>query len=160
MSLTTRDCCPLTRSLKSGPWEWSHTIEYKLTIIRQPGQGGAADPKPRDLRTQLLEAEAAHFEKTTGKTPVASIASSEAGTRPKRLLEAGPDAEEQDEDQDAKRRRVLEETRDIDADSDGSEEEESSDEERSVFQGRHTIGQWTDTALAMTRQSLCGNSRK
>lgn len=54
---------------------------------------------------------------------------------PKRQLEGGPsdgtDGEIEEEDPEAKRRRVLEETRDIDADSDG-EEEESSEEERLV----------------------------
>lgn len=50
----------------------------------------------------------------------------------KRKLEAGPGQDDQaDEDIEAKRRRVLEETRDIDADSEGSKSE-SSDEERWV----------------------------
>lgn len=48
---------------------------------------------------------------------------------PKRQLESAPaDGSGETEDPEAKRRRILEETRDIDADSDGSEEE-SSDEE-------------------------------
>lgn len=55
-------------------------------------------------------------------------------TAPKRQLEAalpdgsGADGDEE-EDPEAKRRRILEETRDIDADSDGSEDD-SSEEER------------------------------
>lgn len=50
----------------------------------------------------------------------------------KRLLEAGPGQDgEDDEDMEIKRRRVLEETRDIDADSDGSHSD-SSDEDRYV----------------------------
>lgn len=55
-------------------------------------------------------------------------------TAPKRQLEAAPpDGSgadgEAEEDPEAKRRRILEETRDIDADSDGSEDD-SSEEER------------------------------
>lgn len=56
-------------------------------------------------------------------------------TTTKRQLESGiPDAEtgeggEAEEDPEAKRRRILEETRDIDADSEGSEEDDSSEEE-------------------------------
>lgn len=50
---------------------------------------------------------------------------------PKRQLEAAPDtgAEAEEEDPEAKRRRILEETREIDADSEGSEDD-SSEEER------------------------------
>ncbi|CAG8889989.1 unnamed protein product [Penicillium egyptiacum] len=100
--------------------------------VRQPGQGGAADanPSPRDLRAELLQAEAAHFAKKNG-VPVDQPAIAES-TVPKRQLEAAPedgiDGDIQEEDQDAKRRRILEETRDIDADSDESEED-SSDED-------------------------------
>jgi protein CWC15 len=51
---------------------------------------------------------------------------------PKRQLEAPPDAgPEGEEDPEAKRRRILEETRDIDADSEG-DEDDSSEEERYV----------------------------
>lgn len=57
---------------------------------------------------------------------------------PKRLLESAPDGEneEAEEDSEAKRRRILEETRDIDADSEGSDddssEEESDDEDEAA----------------------------
>ena len=50
---------------------------------------------------------------------------------PKRQLEgASPDGDAgtEEEDPEAKRRRILEETRDIDADSDESEEDSSEDE--------------------------------
>ena len=92
-----------------------------LTSQRQPGQGGSADPEVRDLRAQLLEAEAAHFSKTGGK-PLASDEEQSAATNvEKRRLEAGSAADDGGEETlDAKRRRVLEETRDIDADSEGS----------------------------------------
>lgn len=103
-----------------------------LTTFRKPGQGGDADNQPRDLRSELLAAEAANQAKKNG-TPIDE--SDSAGCAPKRQLrlEEGQDSpEDEDEDPDAKRRRILEETRDIDADSDGADSdssEEESDEE-------------------------------
>lgn len=102
-----------------------------ILVTRQPGQGGDADNEVRDLRAELLKAEAAHFAKKNG-VPVDEVTPTEPSA-PKRQLEptlANADAEggETEEDPEAKRRRILEESRDIDADSDGSEED-SSDEE-------------------------------
>lgn len=80
----------------------------------------------RDLRAQLLEAEAAHFSKMNSaatKTTSSSISS-------KRRLEDGPRQNGEEEDLEAKRRRVLEETRDVDADSDGSKSDDSREEDR------------------------------
>ena len=58
-----------------------------------------------------------------------------SGTKRQLELEKGQH-EPSEEDQDAKRRRILEETRDIDADSDGadseSSEEESDDEDETA----------------------------
>ena len=113
-----------------GPVSHYHTLRRPLDLIysRQPGQGGAADAEKRDLRAELLEAEAAHFAKTKG-TATESIP--DARNPAQRELEPAPDGDE-DEDPEAKRRRILEETRDIDADSDGGEMEssdESDDEE-------------------------------
>jgi protein CWC15 len=96
---------------------------------RKPGQGGAADLAGRDLRAQLLEAEAVHFAKTKGSGSTEADQKSEAGLSSKRQLEAPGQDGDIEEDMDAKRRRILEETRDIDADSKGSDSE-SSDEER------------------------------
>ncbi|KAJ5171882.1 hypothetical protein N7492_004475 [Penicillium capsulatum] len=98
--------------------------------VRQPGQGGDADNEVRDLRAELLKAEAAHFAKKNG-APVEDVHADSAA--PKRQLEPAPtggdiENDGEAEDPEAKRRRILEETRDIDADSDGSDEE-SSDEE-------------------------------
>lgn len=100
--------------------------------MRQPGQGGDADKHVvvRDLRQELLLAEAAHFAKVKGR-PAGTVAVEETGTQdvggPKRLLEGGEDQEE--EDLERKRRRVLEETRDIDADSEDDGEDDSSDDD-------------------------------
>ena len=53
----------------------------------------------------------------------------QAGTAPKRLLDDGQnDKDGNDEDPAAKRLRVLEETRDIDADSEGENDSSDSDE--------------------------------
>lgn len=95
--------------------------------VRKPGQGGEADSQPRDLRAELLRAEAIHFAKLKGG-PIPSD-DAEDITAPtinsaKRQLEIG---EEEEEDIDAKRRRILEESRDEDAESES--EDDSSDED-------------------------------
>ncbi|KAL8925227.1 MAG: hypothetical protein Q9172_002332 [Xanthocarpia lactea] len=100
---------------------------------RKPGQGGDADAQPRDLRAQLLEAEAAHFSKHGG-IATKSTAAMEPTISSKRQLEAATGRDDGgEEDIEAKRRRVLEETRHIDADSDeassAGSEEDSDDEE-------------------------------
>ncbi|KAI9804421.1 MAG: complexed with cef1p [Sarcosagium campestre] len=98
--------------------------------VRQAGQGGDADQAPRDLRQQLLEAEAAHQAKTKGLQQPANGARIESTDAPlKRQLEDGQGRDgDVDEDPDAKRRRILEETREIDADSESSEDGSSSDD--------------------------------
>ena len=96
----------------------------------QSGQGTEGEAARRDLRAELLQAEAAHFAKKNG-VPVPETS---AESTSKRQLEGTPangGDGELEEDPEAKRRRILEETREIDADSEGSEEE-SSEEERLV----------------------------
>jgi protein CWC15 len=97
-------------------------------VYRKPGQGGDADHQVRDLRAELLQAEAAHFAKVRGG-PVPAEPEPATNTT-KRQLENGEDEEE--EDPEAKRRRILEETRDIDADSDDAGEDDSSEDDRFV----------------------------
>ncbi|CZT48633.1 related to Pre-mRNA-splicing factor cwc15 [Rhynchosporium secalis] len=94
--------------------------------VRQPGQGGDADHEVRDLRAELLAAEAAHFAKAKGGPgPASEPAESGVQTNSaKRQLENG----DEEEDVDAKRRRVLEESRDIDADSENDEDDSSDDD--------------------------------
>jgi protein CWC15 len=76
----------------------------------------------------LLQAEAAHFAKIRGEP---ALAEAEPATNTaKRQLENGDEDEE--EDPEAKRRRILEETRDIDADSDDTGEDDSSEDDRLV----------------------------
>jgi protein CWC15 len=101
--------------------------------FRKPGQGGAPDAASysRDLRAELEAAEAAHFAKVNG-TPLPSSdaeASAACSKRPLALTDTANGAEE--EDSEAKRRKILEETRDIDADdtddSAGGGEDDDSD---------------------------------
>ncbi|KAI9678947.1 MAG: complexed with cef1p [Trizodia sp. TS-e1964] len=98
---------------------------YTHLKVRQPGQGGDADTEVRDLRAELLKAEAAHYAKTKGG-PDSGGGLSESTAPAKRSLE---DVSADEEDMDAKRQRVLEQTREIDADSDGAEADSSEDEE-------------------------------
>jgi protein CWC15 len=122
-------------------------------LSSQPGQGGDADSQARDLRAELLQAEAAHFAKKNG-VPIDEPSVSES-TAPKRQLEAAPpdgrgadgDAEE---DPEAKRRRILEETRDLDADSEGSEDD-SSEEERYALHKTSEKRLLTPTVMMTTK---------
>ncbi|KAJ3957687.1 complexed with cef1p [Colletotrichum tropicale] len=95
--------------------------------FRQAGQGGEADDEPRDLRAELLAAEAAHFAKKNGGAPPPSAADDDAPAGGvKRALEAASQVDGE-EDFETKRRRILEESRDIDADSEDEEEDDDSD---------------------------------
>lgn len=106
---------------------------YTLNIVRQAGQGGSAEAEKRDLRAELLKAEAAHFAKRNGAQGRATEEAEDHSSVEKRQLdqtEVGD--EEDDEAPEVKRRRlILEDAKDIDADSDGgdSDESESSEEE-------------------------------
>ncbi|KAF2126011.1 hypothetical protein P153DRAFT_298581 [Dothidotthia symphoricarpi CBS 119687] len=97
---------------------------------RQPGQGGDADDQTRDLRAELLEAEARHFAKKNG-TYIEPESAADSGSAPKRQIDAVSATEEGEEDEvDSKRRRIemLEKYREIDAD-DSSDQSESSDDD-------------------------------
>ncbi|KAK5989138.1 Pre-mRNA-splicing factor cwc15 [Cladobotryum mycophilum] len=83
---------------------------------RQSGQGGDADDESsRDLAADLLAAEA---DDDTGSV--------RGGKRPLNIKSG-----EEEEDLEAKRRRILEETRDMDADDDSEEDEEDSSDDDS-----------------------------
>lgn len=120
---------------------------HKTLKFRQATQGTTDEHSARDLRAELLRAERRHFAKKEGRelspeeeeagTPQLALEqASTDGKNLKRSLEdgvggEGHEGEQEEEDYEAKRRRVLEETRDVDADSDdGSEEDsDSSDDE-------------------------------
>jgi protein CWC15 len=95
---------------------------------RKAGQGGSAETEVRDLRAELLKAEAAHFAKKSGKPASDDGPLSDEHLGGKRALESGPDNDDPEEDPEVERRRlILEEAREIDADSDGGSSD-SSDE--------------------------------
>jgi len=97
---------------------------------RQPGQGGDADNYQRDLRAELLEAEARHIAKKNG-TYVEPEAATESGNEHKRQIEAVSGAEQGEEDEAAQKRRrieMLEKFREVDADDSSSESDSSDDE--------------------------------
>ncbi|KAI2466572.1 Pre-mRNA-splicing factor Cwf15/Cwc15 [Annulohypoxylon bovei var. microspora] len=100
--------------------------------FRKPGQGGDAD-EPRDLRAELLAAEAAHFAKQGKLSDSMDIDDSEPATSngTKRPLQLASQADDEDggEDPEAKRQRILKETRDIDADSEEDDDDDDDDSE-------------------------------
>jgi protein CWC15 len=104
-----------------------------LKLVRKPGQGGDADHQIRDLRAELLAAEAAHFSKTMGGSSVTKDGDGTVASPSKRQF-GGESGDDEEEDINAKRRRILEETRDIDADSETGCDEDSSEDDRSVLQ--------------------------
>ncbi|KAK8214666.1 Cwf15/Cwc15 cell cycle control family protein [Phyllosticta capitalensis] len=118
------------KEAQRGPAYHQRLLPAHMTLkTRQPGQGGVADEQ-RDLRAELLKAEAAHFAKKNGAPLPANDEESASTSTSKRQLEAPPSGEaDADESPEAKRRRlILEEAADVDADSDGSNSD-SSDEE-------------------------------
>jgi protein CWC15 len=103
---------------------------HTLLKHRQPGQGGDADAAKRDLRAELLEAEARHYAKKNG-TYVEEDSMTDINSTVKRPLDAISAAGDGEEDEAGQKRRrieTLEKYREIDADDD-SESSESSDEE-------------------------------
>jgi len=121
---------------------------HKILKYRQATQGAPNEQARRDLRAELLRNERVHFAKKEGRT----IEDDVSGEQPlaieegaavggvKRALDIGNgedgqgEVEGDEEDYEAKKRRVLEESKDIDADSDSgssssSEEEDSDDED-------------------------------
>lgn len=107
---------------------------------RQAGQGGHADDQDatHDLAKELLAAEALHYKKNSGGAPIPDDDDDESMSggvkRPHQIT--GDDGEE---DMEAKRRRILAESRDIDADdsssaSDDESEDDSDDDEDAELQ--------------------------
>ncbi|KAK0722811.1 Pre-mRNA-splicing factor Cwf15/Cwc15 [Lasiosphaeria miniovina] len=112
---------------------------YTQLKFRQSGQGGDADREVRDLRAELLAAEATHFAKIKGDLAGAGEdeSASASATQPKLLGGAASgDGDTVMEDSESKLVQILEETRDMDADdsdeagdgSDGSDDGGGSDD--------------------------------
>ncbi|CAK7236741.1 complexed with cef1p [Sporothrix eucalyptigena] len=92
--------------------------------FRKAGQGGDADAHTRDLQAELLAAEAAHFAKIRGgPAPAASEDDAASDAAKRKLIAPG------EEDPESKRRRILEETRDIDADDSDEDDEDKDDDD-------------------------------
>jgi len=113
---------------------------HTLLKHRQAGQGGAADAAPRDLRAELLRAEAAVNARKNGNTSAITDGESERNTPTGAIEDAKGRSEDVEEDAEMKRRRlILEEAHDVDADSDGSgdggddDDDEEEDEEAELM---------------------------
>ncbi|TQS37297.1 hypothetical protein Golomagni_02234 [Golovinomyces magnicellulatus] len=94
--------------------------------FRQPGQGGNADNQKRDLRAELLQAEAVYSSKLKGLS--LSRPNGPGGSEKRKIEDSKEGINEEEEDIESKRIRILEETRDIDADSEQDEQDSSEDE--------------------------------
>ncbi|KAF2718053.1 Cwf15/Cwc15 cell cycle control protein [Polychaeton citri CBS 116435] len=125
---------------------------YKTLKFRQTGQGNTSDQEKRDLRAELLKAERTHFAKKDGghlteedeaekETPLAIEDGAATGGVKRKLSDIGGPhggdqesrgVEGEEEEYEAKKQRVLEETKGIDAsdsESDGSSSSSESDED-------------------------------
>lgn len=121
---------------------------HKTLKFRQATQGTTSENGARDLRAELLRAERRHFAKKEGRelSPeeeddqvLLAIEEGKPGSEAtargvKRNLqvevgENGGDGEAAEEDYEAKRRRVLEESRDIDADSSSHSDNDDDDDD-------------------------------
>jgi protein CWC15 len=104
---------------------------HTLLKHRQPGQGGDADTNKRDLRAELLQAEAIHFAKKNGTYVPDDEPTAETKASTKRPIDAvshAGDGDANGEEQKRRRIEMLEKYREVDAD-DSSESSESSDDE-------------------------------
>ncbi|KAK5174710.1 complexed with cef1p [Saxophila tyrrhenica] len=113
---------------------------HKTLKFRQQTQGTADEQAKRDLKAELLRAERAHFAKVEGKAlpedededereVKGAIEAPDSAKRKIGDVEAAEGGGEKQEDYEAKKRRVLEETKDIDASSSGSEADSDSESE-------------------------------
>jgi protein CWC15 len=84
--------------------------------LRRQGQTSEVEVAERDLRAELLRAEAEHRKKI-GRTTIIEDETERSGQ--KRLIE-GTDEEEDDT---AKRRKILDQARELDAESEEDDEE-------------------------------------
>lgn len=103
---------------------------HTLLKHRQPGQGGAADANKRDLRAELLEAEARHYAKKNGTYVPDDEPAVEGTSTTKRPIDAVSRADEDVDGEEQKRRRIemLEKYREVDADDSDDSSESSEDE--------------------------------
>ncbi|KAK4502293.1 hypothetical protein PRZ48_005718 [Zasmidium cellare] len=118
---------------------------HKTLKFRQATQGTTSEQAKRDLKAELLRKESKYYAKKEGRE-IADEDEEPADDREPLQIEEGEGAsggvkrkleeaggqgtdEDPEEDYEAKKRRVLEETKDIDADSESSEESDSESED-------------------------------
>ncbi|KAF2162900.1 hypothetical protein M409DRAFT_57950 [Zasmidium cellare ATCC 36951] len=118
---------------------------HKTLKFRQATQGAPSEQAKRDLKAELLKKESKYYAKKEGRE-IAEEDEETVDDREPLRIEDGEDSaggvkrkledvgdqtadEEPEEDYEAKKRRVLEETKDIDADSESSEESDSESED-------------------------------
>lgn len=119
---------------------------HKTLKYRQSTQGAPNEQAKRDLKAELLKKERAHYAQKEGRAlpedededespaerkaiEAGDEATAATSTGAKRKLPDDRPAGDPDEDYEAKKRRVLAETADIDADSASSSESSSSDDD-------------------------------
>lgn len=134
---------------------------HKTLKFRQANQGAPNEQAKRDLKAELLKKERAHFAGKEGRAipedddsedepppePKAIEGGSEAaaGGVKRKLSDVGADgsgmdaADDAEEDYEAKKRRVLEETKELDASSDSSPSSSESDSDDSSDDEEATI---------------------
>lgn len=141
MNQKSLTCCPSWQArgkdaLRGPAYHQRLLPAHTQLKYRRAGQGGDADDEDstHDLAAELLAAEAAHFAKKKGGAPLAiegdddETTSARGDKRPLPTPSAGGDPGEDNEDIHAKRRRILEESRDMDADDDDDEDDEDDDD--------------------------------
>lgn len=110
------------KELPTGPAYHQRLLPAHTKLkTRQPGQGGIGDSEHRDLRAELLAAEAAARAKKEGRAVTPEI----GGGRKRGLEHEEEQKRIEGEGIEEKRRRILAETRDIDADSDEDDDDDS-----------------------------------
>ncbi|KAI9712115.1 MAG: complexed with cef1p [Bogoriella megaspora] len=123
---------------------------HKTLKLRQDGQGTETETSRRDLRSELLKAEAAHFAKKGKSAPGAPSAGAIEDGKERLAIEDSKgqgekrahseDESDEDEDPEVKRRRkILEEFQEVDADSSGSSDEEDESEEESEEEDEEAV---------------------
>lgn len=119
-----------TRQYSSRSLPAHKALKYRQTV-QSGGGGGESRPADHDLRAELLAAEAAHYEKTRGKAPGSRLDESQKLIGSKAAFTEGtqPSSEgDTTETPEEKKRRILQETEEIDADDSGSEEDGEDDD--------------------------------
>ncbi|GAO47232.1 hypothetical protein G7K_1442-t1 [Saitoella complicata NRRL Y-17804] len=112
-----RECCRIILNLSS---VWAD---------RKQGQGSSTELQQKDLKAELLRAEEEAKAKKSGKAlpvddPAPALAIAQSGTEKHALTEG----DEEEESPEAKRRRILEESKDLDADDSDEEKDDEDDE--------------------------------